>query len=144
MQPLCLVSFAFIKPYTMKSKTKQKLRWAPTLLIALIIGMGAVMKLAAMPQLVELYSKIGLAQYLQILGMTELLFVALFLWPRSMKIGFLLLTGYFGGAMAVEMSNGTPFIFPGSILVLVWIAAYLRDNSLFRNTQTKKILLQQI
>lgn len=128
----------------MKSKTKQKLKWTPSVLIALIIIMGAVMKLAAMPQLVELYARIGLSQYLQILGITELLFVALFLWPHSMKLGFLLLTGYFGGAMAVELSNGTPFIFPGIILMLVWVAAYLRDASLFKTTQKQKIVLHQI
>jgi hypothetical protein len=106
--------------------------------------MGSVMKLVAMPQLVELYAKIGLLPYLQILGITELVLITLFLWPRSMKIGFLLPTGYFGGAMAVEMSNGTPFIFPGTILTLVWIAAYLRDASLFSNTKNQKLTLQQI
>lgn len=128
----------------MKSKTKQKLKWAPSVLIAFIIAAGSVMKLAAMPQLVALYAKIGFLPYLQILGITELVLVTLFLRPRSMKIGFLLLTGYFGGAMAVEMSNGTPFIFPGTILTLVWIAAYLRDASLFSNTKNQKPILQQI
>lgn len=125
----------------MKSKTKQNLKWAPSILIALVIIMGAVMKLAAAPQLVELYSKIGLLQYLQVLGITELLLVGLFLWPRSMKIGFLLLTGYFGGAMAVEMANGNLFVFPGVILAIVWVAAYLRDASLFKVVQRQKAVL---
>ena len=128
----------------MKSKAKQNLKWAPSVLIALVITMGAVMKLAAAPQLVEIYSKIGLLQYLQILGMTELILVGLFLWPRSMKIGFLLLTGYFGGAMAVEMANGNFFLFPGIILAIVWIAAYLRDASLFRMAQKQKPVLHHI
>ena len=128
----------------MKSKTKQNLKWAPSVLIALVIAMGAVMKLMAAPQLVDIYSKIGLLRYIQILGITELVFVALFLWPRSMRIGFLLLTGYFGGAMAVEMANGNFFLFPGVILAIVWIAAYLRDASLFKMTQKQKAVLHNI
>ena len=128
----------------MKSKTKQNLKWAPSVLIALVIAMGAVMKLAAAPQLVELYSKIGLLPFLQILGITELLLVALFLWPLTMKLGFLLLTGYFGGAMAVEMANGNFFLFPMIILAIIWIAAYLRDASLFKMAQKQKAVLHNI
>ncbi|HET9430878.1 MAG TPA: hypothetical protein VFO70_06865, partial [Chitinophagaceae bacterium] len=53
------------------------------------------------------------------------------IWPRSMRIGLLLLTGYFGGAMAVELSHGIIFIAPGIILSLVWIIAYLRDSEIY-------------
>jgi len=116
----------------MKNKSKLALTWSLSVLITLIITTAATMKLAGQPQLVEIYSKIGLLQYMSILGVAELLFVALFLWPRSMKLGFYLLTGYFGGAMAVELSHGTIFIIPGIILTLIWITAYLRDASIFR------------
>jgi hypothetical protein len=115
----------------MKSKAKIVLTRALLGMVTLIIVAGAIMKLIGLPQLVEIYSKIGLLQYLKILGIVELVFVALFLWRPTMKIGFLLLTGYFGGAMAVELSHGTFFIAPGTILSLVWMAAYLRDVSLF-------------
>jgi hypothetical protein len=114
----------------MKSKTKN-LKWIPSFLVALVIIMGACMKLTSASQLVEIYSKIGLSPYLKTLGVTELLFTGIFLYPRTMRIGLLLLTGYFGGAMAVELSHGTVFIFPAAILALAWISAYLRDRSLF-------------
>lgn len=113
----------------MKNKSKIILSWTPPVVVALIIGLGAILKLAGLTQFVEVYSKIGLLLYMNILGIAELLFVALFLWHNSMKIGFLLLTGYFGGAMALELPHGTFFIIPGVILTLVWIAAYLRDAS---------------
>jgi len=47
-----------------------------------------------------------------------------------MKIGFLLLSCYFAGALATELSHGTPLnaITP---LVLVWLAAFLRDPQSF-------------
>ena len=121
----------------MKTKTKLTLTRTLSAVVALIIGMGATLKLAGLPQLVEIYSKIGMLQYLKILGIAELLFVALFLWHRSMKIGFLLLTAYFGGAMAVELSHGTIFLVPGAILTTVWVAAYVRDASIFRSIQSR-------
>jgi hypothetical protein len=114
----------------MKIKTKH-LRWIPSLGVALVITIGAVMKLAGSAQIVEVYSKIGLLPYMRIFGLAELLFTGLFLFHRSMNIGFLLLTGYFGGAMAVELSNGKFFIFPAIILSVVWIAAFLRDANIF-------------
>jgi len=123
----------------MKDKGKKSSAWALSVVISLFIGMGAVMKLVGLPQIEEIYLKIGMLQYLKILGCTELLLVALFLWSRSMKIGFLLLTGYFGGAMAVEISHGTLFILPGTILTLVWIAAYLRDASIFHSAKNEVI-----
>ena len=114
----------------MKNKTKN-LKWIPSILVALVIVMGACMKLTSASQLVEIYSKIGLLPYLKTLGVTELLFTGIFLYPRTMRMGLLLLTGYFGGAMGVEFSHGTVFIFPAAILAVVWIGAYLRDRSLF-------------
>jgi len=107
--------------------------------MAVIIGGGAIMKLAAAPFLVNLYAQIGLLPYLPWLGMTELLFVALFLFNRSMPIGFLLLTGYFGGAMTVELSHGTVPFAPGIILSGVWVAAYVRQANLFKSTASRDV-----
>ena len=89
------------------------------------------MKLTAQPQLVEVFSKTGLLPYMKLLGVTELVFVSLFLWFRTLRIGMFLLTGYFGGAMAIELSQHIFFIMPAVILAFIWLAAWLRDNSLF-------------
>ena len=115
----------------MKNKSKIALTRTLTGLVALIIIVSASSKLAFVPQLVDIFSKIGLLSYLKILGMTELVFLALFLWNKTRKLGLLLLTGYFGGAMAVEMSHGTFFIAPATILTLTWITAYLKDEKIF-------------
>ena len=122
----------------MKSKTRKFLKWIPSILVALIIVSGSVMKLTAQPQLVEVFSRSGMLPYMRALGIAELLFVSLFLWRRSLRIGFFLLTGYFGGAMAVELSQHVFFIMPAMILALVWLAAWLRDSSLFRSSQKQQ------
>lgn len=125
----------------MKNKATKILKWAPSVLITLVITSGACMKLAAAPPLVEIYSKLGLLSWLPWLGVIELVFLILFLVSRTMKLGFLLLTAYFGGAMAIEISHGTVFIVPGVILTIIWIAAYLRDASVFRSVQKQKRLV---
>jgi len=122
----------------MKSKTRKFLKWMPSILAALIIVSGSVMKLTAQPQVVEVFSKSGMLPYLKGVGIAELLFVSLFLWPRTLRIGFFLLTAYFGGAMAVELSQHIFFIMPAVILTLVWLAAWLRDGSLFSTTQRQQ------
>jgi hypothetical protein len=129
--PCCANTFDQKTIKTMKNKTKIALTRTLTGLVTLIIIVSASGKLAFVPQLVEIFSKIGLLSYLKILGTTELVFLALFLWNKTRKLGLLLLTGYFGGAMAVEMSHGTFFIAPATILALTWITAYLHDEKIF-------------
>ena len=113
----------------------------PSILAALIIISGSVMKLTAQPQLVEVFSRSGMLPYMKGLGIAELLFVSLFLWPHSLRIGFFLLTAYFGGAMAVELSQHIFFIMPAVILTLVWLAAWLRDGSLFSPAQKQHTII---
>ena len=127
----------------MKHSKKLILTWAPTVIAASVISIGAILKLAAFPPLVDIYSKIGLAELLRPLAMAEIFFVTLFIFNRTMKIGFYLLTGYFGGAMAVELSHGNFFIMPAAILSIVWISAHLRDAYIFRTIRTDSQLVQQ-
>jgi hypothetical protein len=117
----------------MKNRTKNTLTKALTVLVTLILTATAASKLAFVPQLVEIYSRIGLLPYMKVLGIIELIFLAAFLWSQTRKLGLLLLTGYFGGAMAVELSHGTFFIAPAMILTFIWTTAYLYDESIFRS-----------
>jgi hypothetical protein len=57
-----------------------------------------------------------------------------------MRLGFLLLTAWFGGAMAVELSHGSVFIFPAVILTVLWIAAFLRDPSILKPFAQQRVL----
>ena len=124
----------------MKSKTKNRLKVVPAWIVSGVITMGAIMKICSAAPLVEIYSKIGLLAYLQMLGVIEICLVVLFLIKRTMRLGFLLMTGFSGGAMAVEFSHGAFFIFPALILTGVWISAFLRDPSLFKINQQAKQL----
>jgi len=120
----------------MDNKTKKILKWLPSFIIAVQLTVSAILKFINFPFLVQSFSEMGLAQYLKVFGCAELLLALLFLYPGTMRIGFLLLTAYFGGAIAVEISHGT-FIVPSLILTVIWFAAYLRNPAIFREKENK-------
>ena len=115
----------------MNNKTKRILKWTPSFVLTLILAMSATFKLTAQQPIVEHYTELGMQQYLNFLGIAELFFVTLFMLPRTMKIGFLLLTAYFGGAVAVEVAHQGFFIAPLIILMFIWTSAYVRKPEIF-------------
>jgi len=101
--------------------------WIPALLIAV----SAVMKIAKNPRIVQEMTPLGVGKYLQLLGVMELVFAAMFVIPATSKLGFILLSSYFGGAIATELSHGVPKINPYVPLVLLWVCAFIKDRSIF-------------
>ena len=65
------------------------------------------------------------------IGALALLCTALYLIPRTAVLGAVLLTGYFGGAIATHLRVGNPLfshtLFPIYIAALLWVGLYLRD-----------------
>ncbi|MCR5889869.1 DoxX family protein [Hymenobacter sp. J193] len=98
---------------------------------ALLITASGIMKLIGGPEIQKAMAETGVAEYVKMLGLMELVFTALFLYPRTMKLGLLLLTSYFAGAIATDLSHGRSVVTPAVILALVWIAAFVRDRSAF-------------
>jgi hypothetical protein len=119
-------------------KTKKIITIIVTVIASAMVVLSGVMKLMMSEQVVTTLSKVGVANYIIPLGLMEILFTVLFLIPRTMKIGFLLLSCYFAGALATELSHGTPLnaITP---LTLVWLAAFLRDKHFFLPKAQEKL-----
>jgi uncharacterized membrane protein YphA (DoxX/SURF4 family) len=101
-----------------------------TILAVLMVVFSGVMKFIGGEEITLTMEKLGVQPYILILASMEIIFALLFLFRPTMKIGFILLTCYFSGALATELSHGTPFnaLLP---LALVWISAYLRDKTIF-------------
>jgi hypothetical protein len=102
---------------------------------ALLMILSAVMKFIAAPQVVEGLTKIGFLPNfpLPALALIEIASVALFLIPKTWRVGFFLICGYLGGAGVAEIIGHQPptaFV----LLTLIWIGAYLKDESLFVGT----------
>ncbi|WP_031530050.1 DoxX family protein [Dyadobacter crusticola] len=120
-------------------KTKKIITIVVTALAALMVVFSGIMKLTGSKEVLDTLAKFGVADYYIALGMMELVFTALFIYPKTMKIGFILLTCYFAGALATELSHGTPFnaVTP---MVLIWVSAFLRDKSIFLPAETKPLI----
>ena len=101
-----------------------------TVLASAMVIFSGILKLTGRADLVAALTKVGVADYIIYLGIMEIGFTALFIYPKTMKIGFILLCCYFAGALATELSHGTPFnaLTP---MILIWIAAFLRNKFIF-------------
>jgi hypothetical protein len=101
--------------------------WIPALLIALL----GVLKLSGNPKIAEEISKLGVGRYLRLLGVMEIAFAVLFVVPATMKLGFILASCYFGGAIATELSHDALKVHPFIPIALLWIGAFIRDRAIF-------------
>jgi hypothetical protein len=97
--------------------------------------MSGVMKLTHAEQIVTGLTKVGLGSYITLFGLIELISVALFLYPKTYKIGFLLICSYLGGALSIELSTAQPPT-AAIILAVVWIAVFLKNKAMFLNSTT--------
>jgi hypothetical protein len=97
---------------------------------SLMLIMSAVMKLTGAVQVVNGLTKIGLGSYITLFGIIELISVALFLYPKTYKVGFLLICSYLGGALSIELATAQPPM-AAIFLSIVWIAVFLKDKLMF-------------
>jgi hypothetical protein len=95
-----------------------------------MVILSGIMKFSHTQQVVDTLTNVGVIDYINFLGFMEIAFTALFIFPKTMKIGFILLSCYFAGALATELSHNGPLLNPIMPLALVWIAAFLRDPSI--------------
>jgi len=114
----------------MATKTTRIISIALMALPSLMLIMSGVMKLAGAEQIVTGLTKAGLGSYITLFGIIELLSVALFIYPKTYKIGFLLICCYLGGALSIELASAQP---PSAaiFLVIVWISVFLKDKLMF-------------
>jgi len=101
--------------------------WIPALLVAFL----GVLKLTGNARVADEMSKLGVGRYLRLLGVMEIAFAVLFVVPATMKLGFILASCYFGGAIATELSHGALKVNPFIPIGLLWIGPFIRDRSIF-------------
>lgn len=119
----------------MSEKTKKVLALIFSILPSLMVVMSGVLKLSGSEKMAGL-AKIGFGSLLPVLGAVELISVALFLFPKTYKIGFYLLLSYLGGASAIEISTGQNPM--GLILIaLLWIGFYFKNQENFLPSGSK-------
>jgi hypothetical protein len=99
----------------------------------LMMALSAVMKLIRQPQAAEAFvNQFGYpVSYLVPIGVLELACAVVYLIPRTAVLGAVLVTTYFGGAVATQVRIGDPsFVGPIVLGVLAWAGLYLREPRL--------------
>jgi hypothetical protein len=116
--------------------TAGKARWAGlaiTGLAVLFLVFDSAVKVLKLAPAIEATTQLGYpASAVALIGLIELVCLAVYLVPRSAIAGAVLLTGYLGGAIASQLRAGHPLfshtLFPIYVAALVWGGLYLRDR----------------
>ena len=101
-----------------------------SILCALFLLFDAIGHILKPAPVVDAFARLGMPLNFSVgLGILELVLIALYLVPQTGILGAVLLTGYLGGATAVNLRAGSPpfeVLFPVLFGVVVWIGIALR------------------
>src|SRR5438128_667571 len=101
-------------------------------LAVLFLTFDATIKLFNIQPVVDASKLLGLpVELAPVLGMISLACLVIYLLPRTAPLGAVLMTGYLGGAIAIQARvEAAPFslIFPIILGALLWGGLYLRDK----------------
>jgi DoxX-like family len=120
-----------------QSNSKTKL-WAARILsgIAVVFLLfDSTIHLMVIQPVVDSFGQLGIPVNLSVtIGIIELICLVLYVIPRTSVFGAILLTGYLGGAIAIQVRIAAPLfstaLFPIYIGVMAWGGLYLRDGLL--------------
>jgi len=106
-----------------------------TSIAVLFLVFDAVIHLMMIAPVVDSFNQLGLSIDISVsIGILELMCVVLYCIPRASVLGAILLTGYLGGAMAIQLRIHAPLfstmLFPAYVGILIWAGLYLRDAAL--------------
>lgn len=115
-------------------KIKNIIAIMTTSIAALMVTFSGFMKVIKFHPFQIGLDHVGVGKYIVLLGATEIVIIALFVYPKTMKAGLLLASCYFSGAIATELSHGTTIAWKAALpLILIWTAAFFRDRLIFRD-----------
>lgn len=116
----------------MLPKTQRKTGYVLTVIPTAFLVFDSVIKLVKIGPVTEAMAGLGWPDRLaRTIGLVELLCLALYLVPRTCRLGALALTGFLGGAVATHARLGDPLLthtlFPIWVAALLWAGLALRD-----------------
>jgi DoxX-like family len=105
-------------------------------LVSAMMLMGAVMNLTKSEMAIKGAVEMGYSEsVLPILGIIALLSVGLYLWPKTTFYGAILLTAWYGGAVATHVIKGDtlsttimPVLFSFASWLALWLRGYRFEN----------------
>jgi hypothetical protein len=120
-------------------------RWiaiAAQVMAAGIMLLGGIMNLTLQKPFIDSALSLGLSsQQVSIVGAIALTCIALYLVPRTSVLGAVLISAYFGGAIALHFRNNDApanFLRALGVCGLLWLPIYLRNPTLMRLLPVKR------
>jgi DoxX-like family len=103
-------------------------------LVVLFMVFDGVTKLMRVEPVLKAAAQLGFSVH-QIVGIGIVLLICTLVYvvPRTSILGAILLTGYLGGAVAIQVRAGNPLfetLFPVIFGVLTWAGLFMRDHRL--------------
>ena len=103
--------------------TKTSWNWSTVAGFGLHLVIAAIMVLAGSAKVAgffppEAVAEMGLSGWISVIGAGELATALLLLIPRTAPLGVLLASSFWGGAICLHMSKGTPFGVQSALLLL--------------------------
>jgi len=119
-----------------KYLTRTNIGYLLTALLTMPLIPSIYGKLTSHEEAVANLSSHNLGDWITIIGIGELIALVLFIIPNTMRLGAVLLSAYFGGAimfhMAHPVAEATSFKAPALFLVAVWVIAWIRGMELVK------------
>jgi hypothetical protein len=116
---------------------RKELVWGVNGVWCAIVFVMAMAKFFEIAMVVQTFREWGLRPYLTSIGLMELASLALYIYPPTLRVGFFLLCSVFGGAIATTLQRDGNVLAPFSMLIGLWLAAYLRGPQLFENVELR-------
>jgi hypothetical protein len=117
------------------SKPKLWTSYVMSGLVILFMLFDSIMKFVKPTEVIEGTLALGYTeQHLPIIGTLGLISTLLYVFPRTSILGAILLTGYFGGAVATHLRLNNPLfthiLFTVYFGILIWGGLWLRNTKL--------------
>jgi hypothetical protein len=101
-------------------------------LVVVFMVFDASIHIMKIPAVVDAFAQLGYPLNVAVpLGVLELACTALYVIPATSVVGGILLSAYFGGAVATQVRVAAPVfpvLFPAMLGALMWGGLYLRDS----------------
>lgn len=127
------------------SKASSIVGWICVGLVSALTLFSAVMEFVPVtdPAMLAMVERLGVGEIATALGIAKFILVALYLIPRTSTVGFVLMVGYYGGALATNITHGFTVAeyFPILVVfVLMTVDAYLRKPELLWRLKGKPVV----
>lgn len=120
---------------TTVSKTNRWVSYILSGIVILFMLMDSIMKFVQPAEVVEGTIALGFTKdHIIVLGILGLVSTLLYIFPRTSVLGAILLTAYFGGAIATHLRLNNPLfthtLFTVYFGILTWSGLWLRNKAL--------------